>query len=232
MNYAQTNSGFAAMLSASTINTLRTAGIQVTDGGAMSVDYGTFVHSYVHHTKLPVIAVAATLIDPVAAQLKFARVEMRTVVTKRWSMDSDEALALAEVAGADVRPPFWSQRDAYARIVRDVLGNHGLVPFFEDADGHDDLGRIRPRGYSTPDIGGDKAEFDAEVLKWQKEFRSLPRPRKILLATVIWLYAGDDNNLWMRKLPRRWLAVDAIAELRRAGMLRDWARVVAAYSGW
>lgn len=232
MNYAPTSGGISPMLSGSTIDILRGTGIEVTDGGALSIEYGRFVHSYVHHTKLPAIAVAAALLDPVAARMKFPRIAMRAVVAERFSMDSHEAVALAEVAGASIRAPFWSQRDAYARVVRDVLANQNLLPFFEDAEGDDDLGKIRPRGYSTWAKGGDEADFDAAILRWQKGFRSLPQPSKILLATVVWLYAGDDNSLWLRKLPRRWLAIDAIVELREAGMLRDWARLVAAYSGW
>jgi hypothetical protein len=54
----------------------------------------------------------------------------------------------------------------------------------------------------------------------------------MLVASLLWLYRGGEDKTWMARLPKAWHAVDALVALRAAGLLEDWAKLVALYPGW
>jgi len=54
----------------------------------------------------------------------------------------------------------------------------------------------------------------------------------MMVATIIWLYRGEQDKTWLARLPSIWHAADAIAALVEAEALRDWGRLVALYPGW
>ena len=51
-------------------------------------------------------------------------------------------------------------------------------------------------------------------------------------ATIVWLYRGGQDTVWLRRVAVAWPAVDAIAVLRDANALADWGLLVALYPGW
>jgi hypothetical protein len=64
------------------------------------------------------------------------------------------------------------------------------------------------------------------------EKRALAAARQMMVATIICLYRGEADKLWLTRLPATWHAADAVAALQEAGALRDWARLVSLYPGW
>jgi hypothetical protein len=71
------------------------------------------------------------------------------------------------------------------------------------------------------------------MVEWRRAYKALPEARKMLVASIIWLYRSHQNDLtWMNRLPRKWLAADAIVTLKQADMLADWGRLFALYAGW
>jgi hypothetical protein len=75
--------------------------------------------------------------------------------------------------------------------------------------------------------------IDAELKAWRRDYRALPAHQQMLLATIICLYRGeDDDNAWLKGLPKRWHIADAVSTLRSADALADWGRLIALYPGW
>src|SRR5262245_49274675 len=67
------------------------------------------------------------------------------------------------------------------------------------------------------------------MAEWHRAYKGLPPVRKMMVATIIWLYRGEPDKTWLARLPSTWHAADAIAALLEAGALRDWGRLVALY---
>jgi hypothetical protein len=57
---------------------------------------------------------------------------------------------------------------------------------------------------------------------WRRAFKALPPVRQMMVATIICLYRGEADKLWLARLASTCHAADAIAALREAGALRDW----------
>jgi hypothetical protein len=53
-----------------------------------------------------------------------------------------------------------------------------------------------------------------------------------MVATILCLYRGEADKLWLARLPSNWHAADAVVALNDAGALRDWGRLIALYPGW
>jgi hypothetical protein len=51
-------------------------------------------------------------------------------------------------------------------------------------------------------------------------------------ATILCLYRGEADKLWLARLPSNWHAADAVVALNDDGALRDWGRLVALYPAW
>jgi hypothetical protein len=49
--------------------------------------------------------------------------------------------------------------------------------------------------------------------------------RQMMVATILCLYRGEADKLWLARLPSNWHAADAVAALNDAGVLRDWGRL-------
>ena len=56
----------------------------------------------------------------------------------------------------------------------------------------------------------------------------------MLIATILWLYTDEKTvkRFWLQRLPCNWHAADAVNTLKHNDALRDWAQLVALYSGW
>jgi hypothetical protein len=70
------------------------------------------------------------------------------------------------------------------------------------------------------------------MTEWRRAFKAESTVRQIMVATIICLYRGDADKLWLSRTPSIWHAADAVATLVDAGALRDWGRLVALYPGW
>jgi hypothetical protein len=70
------------------------------------------------------------------------------------------------------------------------------------------------------------------VARWRATYRALPEPHQIIAATIIWLYRGGPDTVWLRRVAVAWPAADAIALLRAADALADWGLLIALFPGW
>ena len=69
------------------------------------------------------------------------------------------------------------------------------------------------------------------MTEWRRAYKVASTVRRMMVATILCLYRGEADKLWLARLPSNWHAADAVAALNDAGALRDWGRLVALYSG-
>jgi hypothetical protein len=139
--------------------------------------------------------------------------------------------ALAAVCGASVDDvPLGSWRaPVFATHLVDIIARYQLDAFFTR-----DLSRaingidVRLRGIDPRTDQVDKTA----MTEWRRAFKAAPTVQQIMVATIICLYRGDADKLWLSRTPSTWHAADAVAALVEAGALRDWGRLVALYPGW
>jgi len=214
---------------------LESFGIELLAGGlVVMTDFDKAAGAYIHHSAVPVAVVAMAIASPVFARGRFPKVRLVDVVAKAPSMDGREQRALAAVCGANIDslPDGSSRAPLFAAHLLDVIARYELDAFFlRDArlsiNGID----VRPRGVDHFNYRTDQLD-DAAMADWRRAYKALQPARQMLVATIIWLYRGGPDKIWLARLPSAWHAADAVAALRNAEALRDWGRLVALYPGW
>jgi hypothetical protein len=67
---------------------------------------------------------------------------------------------------------------------------------------------------------------------WRAEYRKMCPAQKVLAASIIWLYRGGKDRVWLRRVPCTWQATQALRVLREDFALSDWGRLIFLFPGW
>jgi hypothetical protein len=211
---------------------LESFGMELSAGGLVVMsDFAKAESAYIHHSRVPVAVVAMALASSTFARGRFPKLRLVDVVGKAPVMDDAEKHALAAVCGASVdNVPLGSRRPpVFAAHLVDIIARYQLDAFFTRDPSRSINGiDVRPRGIDPRTDQVDKAAMS----EWRRAFKALPPVRQMMVATIICLYRGEADKLWLARTPSTWHAADAIAALSDAGALRDWGRLVALYPGW
>jgi hypothetical protein len=118
--------------------------------------------------------------------------------------------------------------EPFDRHLRTVISRYGLTSLFRDAGPGRHHHATKPTGYDD-DVD---AVIPEAMAQWRATYRALPEPHQIIAATIIWLYRGGPDTVWLRRVAVAWPAADAIALLRAADALADWGLLIALFPGW
>lgn len=163
-----------------------------------------------------------------AAKELFPDYRLTRLITARLQLDDADIGQLATIFGDSLLLPLRSTPRPFDHHLRYVIAHHGLEALFRD-NGHAPYHHaIRPTGY---DFYRDEV-VPAGMEQWRADYRSMPDERQMMTASIIWLYRGGKDKVWLRRVPCTWHAADAIACMTRAGLLHDWVRLFALYPGW
>jgi hypothetical protein len=211
-------------MSQKTDELLRDFGVSLGTDATVTVNNWTKAETgELEHTSEPIAIAAFAQVSPLFTRARFPGMTLETLVLKRPYMDYSEARAFAAVCGIQSLPAHDVAAGEFASHLITIIDRYELAPLFgrfpETAGQHGI--DVRPRGKG-------KAEFAA----CRQAFAALPATRQFFAATILWLYLGGRDPLWMEKTARSWKAVDAIITLKKADALEDWARLVALYPGW
>lgn len=182
----------------------------------------------IHHSYEPVAAVVYALISPSFCRGKLSDYKLVDLIRKSGCLDTQAINAFAEVCGTYEIPPYRSTAE-FCKHLHMLIGRYSLENFFVTVQRTIQGIDVRPAGidWENPNHGLH------EMAKWRREYSALPETKKMLVASILWLYRGHQNDSpWMTRLPRKWLAADAIVALKSADMLADWGRLFALYAGW
>jgi hypothetical protein len=150
------------------------------------------------------------------------------LVVARFDMDLVEAAVFLNLCGA---PPTQAAQNAEAEFhahLRRVIDRYRLdCLFVEDAPGQHHHA-TRPRGY---DYSVD-AVHPKDMETWRADYRNMHSVQQIFAASLIWLYRGGKDHVWLRRVPCTWQAREALQVLRENGALSDWGRLIFLFPGW
>jgi hypothetical protein len=151
---------------------------------------------------------------------------LSNLVAQRFDMDNDEALRFALACGGD--PAAATGHEPFNRHLRTVILRYDLTSLFQDNGQYLHHHAIKPTGY---DYDADEVIPEA-MAQWRATYRALPEAGQIIAATIIWLYRGGPDTVWLRRVAVAWQAADAIALLRATSALPDWGLLVCLFPGW
>jgi len=185
----------------------RAIGVEIAPGNIVVLaDVGRGERAHIHHTRMPVALTAYALVSSSLARGRFPGVRFVDLVTKLISTDADECHALAALGG-------WNIPDRHPGLflehLYDVIEKHHLHEFFGVYPERPAMFRndVRPHGIDWTTEEVDKSEMAA----WQKAYKESSVTQQMLVASILWLYHGRDDTLWMKGLSRSWHAADAIS---------------------
>ena len=167
--------------------------------------------------------------DPAAAEQAFSDLRLIQVVAARFDMDVAEAgCFLNDSSGASTMPPPHHADAVFHGHLQQTLDRYELgCLFVDDAPGrHHHM--VRPRGY---DYSVD-AVNPKEMETWRAEYRKMCPAQQVLAASIIWLYRGGKDRVWLRRVPCTWQATEALGVLRADRALSDWGRLMFLFPGW
>jgi hypothetical protein len=149
------------------------------------------------------------------------------LVMARFDMNVVEAGVFLNFCGT-VHVPVQHKADAeFHAQVRRVIDRYRLdCLFVEDAPGQYHH-TIRPRGY---DYAVD-AVHPKDMETWRADYRGMHAVQQIFAASIIWLYRGGKDRVWLRRVPCTWPATEALRMLRASDALTDWGRLIFLFPG-
>jgi hypothetical protein len=151
---------------------------------------------------------------------------LSNLVALRFDMDDDEARRFALACGGAVAA--MTGHAPFDRHLRRAILRYGLTNLFQDVCSGRHHQAIKPTGYDHVD---DRVIPEA-MAQWRASYRALQEPHQMMAATIIWLYRGGPDTIWLRRVAVAWPAAYAIGVLREDGALADWGLLVALYPGW
>ena len=176
----------------------------------------------------PLEVILSSLIAPASASLRFPGYRLTRLVGARLDLDEADIRRLAARIGFDVSPAKGGAARAFDSHLRRMLQDHDLGLLFIDDQRAPHHHGVRPAGYDF-----DRDEVIPRAMEhWRACYRSLPDERQMLVASILWLYRGGKDNVWLRRVPCTWHAAEAIDRMNAAAVFRDWVRLYALYPGW
>jgi hypothetical protein len=172
--------------------------------------------------------IEAALADPGNAEESHPGYRLQRLVTLRLDMDEVEIGKLADLTGVAAKPLAVNADALFDENLRAAMARAGLWPLFEESGPGLHHQAIRPTGYLYHFDEVDALGMEA----WRAYYRSMAPARQMLAASIIWLFRGRKDKTWLRRVPCAWHAAQGIAEMRRAGLLQDWAKLIVRYPGW
>lgn len=200
-------------------------GVSIAPDGVLSVSNLDKAAGYIHHSREPVAATAFSLVSPALARRLLPDMTFSCLVNKRSHMDNHEAQALAKICGTEI--PTYQHTALFSEHLDAVVAKFELDRLFGRYGASIQGIYCKPRG-----IHSDVKIKEKNIKIWRRLYRELAAEKKLLAATIIWLYRGCEDETWLDPKLCQWHAADAIGTLRKAGMLADWGKLVALYAGW
>lgn len=148
-------------------------------------------------------------------------------------MDGEEIMTFAALGGVARLPPWSEHEHAFGIAVWRAVDKYDLHELFTHAPScrpPPSYHALRPRGFDW--TSPEWPEIPGAILQWRRQYKSLSLARQLVAATVLTLYRGEVDRVWLNRVPKAWPAADGIVALRDAGALMDWTELVALYPGW
>jgi len=176
----------------------------------------------------PLEVIRLSLESAAAARERFPGYRLMRLTSARLELDETDICQVSGILGVDLLRPVAGLPRPFDHHLRHVIGSYDLETLFSN-DGHAPYHHaIRPTGY---DFRRDEVN-PVGMEQWRADYRVMSDVRQMMAASIIWLYRGGKDSVWLRRVPCTWHAADAIVALKAANALDDWARLYVLYPGW
>ncbi|MBL0929464.1 MAG: hypothetical protein IBJ15_05000 [Alphaproteobacteria bacterium] len=188
-----------------------------------------------------------SIVEPSKARTLHPRFMLRNAVLRRiHSMGPAEIRSFASLCGVREEIAFDDDMRFCAQI-EIVVARYSLERLFAPLTGNAAHRAWSPTGFSweprdwNPTGVSQETKCAGRVIgpelprgihTWRASYKELPAPARMIAATLIWLYRRERDYTWLGRVPQDWHAAYALAKLRDADALADWARLVALYQSW
>src|SRR5258708_19089100 len=160
-----------------------------------------------------------TSADAADAERAVPPFRLTQLVMARFDMDVVEAAVFLNFCGAAPTPTQQNADAEFHAQLRRVIDRYRLdCLFVEDAPGQYHH-TTRPRGYDySVDVVHPK---DMET--WRADYRNMHSVQQMFATSIIWLYRGGNDRVWLRRVPPHWPAHSSpLARPARSAHSRLW----------
>ena len=176
----------------------------------------------------PLQVIGLSLQSVEVAKERFPGYRFVQLVGTRPELDELDVARLADILGADLPCSVPGRLQPFNDHLRYLIAHYDLRALFKDDGRAPYHHAIRSTGY---DFSRDEVS-PIGMERWRANYRGMSDERQMLVASIIWLYRGGKDNIWLRRVPCTWHASDAIVCMESKNVLIDWARLFALYPGW
>lgn len=184
--------------------------------------------SNTHSRAVAAVGLSLQTSKSIEAEQLLSGVQLSEIALCRLEMEPAEAWALARACGAVSFVPEPIDDSRFHAELRRIIQKFQLWKFFNASGPGLEHRSIVPSAYDAF-VGEIRPE---EMAGWRESFRALSPGRQMMLATIIWLYRGGKDSIWLRRVPVAWNVLDAVRVLKNEGLLVDWGLLIARYPGW
>lgn len=173
-----------------------------------------------------VSAIRHGLLPPESVSARLEGLKLESLVLGLLDLDESEATQIESLSGSEARPNRCPE-DFYETLQRTIrqLRLFSLFGRTHDGEYHRSIG---PAAYNEPT---DK-RYPEDMARWRANFRGMTPEQQMMAATIIWLYRGGADSIWLRRVPCTWKATEALHYMQDAGCLALWLQLIARYPGW
>src|SRR5258708_21283079 len=163
-----------------------------------------------------------TSADAADAERAVPPFRLTQLVMARFDMDVVEAAVFLNFCAAVPTPTPQNADAEFHAHLRRVIDRYRLdCLFVEDAPGQYHH-TTRPRGY---DYLVD-AVHPKDMETWRADYRNMHSVQQMFEASIIWLYRGGKDRVWLRRVPLPRRAPQALPALRANGAPSHLGRLV------
>lgn len=151
------------------------------------------------------------------------------VISCRRDMDIAEVAAFSRLCGSTNDQFSGVTCDAEFHLeLRRIIHKYRLWAFFNGAGPGIEHRGIMPSAYDA--LTGEVRSH--EMAQWRANYRTLSPERQIILATIVWLYRGGSDSVWLRRVPINWTVEQGVKILQEKQALSDWGALISKWVHW
>ncbi|TFZ44666.1 hypothetical protein E5C33_13560 [Stenotrophomonas maltophilia] len=172
---------------------------------------------------------ATTTSDPSSQEVAFShlsQMRLEDLVLSLLDLAHEGAAQLATLAAPAT--DFARSPERFDEAMQEAVGRLRLSRLFARTYDGDFHRSVCPTAYDART----GEHHPVEMARWRADFRDMAPERQMIAATLIWMYRGGPDSIWLRRVPCTWKASEALHYLRDAGCLDLWLQLIARYPGW
>lgn len=153
-------------------------------------------------------------------------VKFRDIVLALLELDKDEARYMHSLSESETS--FKRCPECFHEVLEQAIHQFKLFKLFARANDGEYHRMILPAAYNERT----GQHYPEEMARWRSDFRAMNPEQQMMTATIVWMYRGGPDSIWLRRVPCSWKASEAVHYMHDTGCLGLWLQLMASYPGW